>query len=93
MPAERAFDVLVVGAGPAGMAAAVVAAVRGKAVGVVDDNLGLGGQIWRGGAERPPSREAAAWFDRIPRGRLRDPHRDPGPRPARAGSAAGGVGR
>ncbi len=65
MPPDRAFDVLIVGAGPAGMAAALAATGRGKAVGVVDDNPGPGGQIWRGGAEGPPSRTAAAWFDRI----------------------------
>lgn len=64
MASSRAFDILVVGAGPAGMAAAV-AASRGGRVGVVDDNAGFGGQIWRDGGRKPPSREAAAWFDRI----------------------------
>jgi D-hydroxyproline dehydrogenase subunit alpha len=45
------FDVLVVGGGPAGMAAAVCAAQSGGRVGIVDDNARLGGQIWRGGSE------------------------------------------
>lgn len=42
------FDVLVVGAGPAGIAAACAAAGCGVRVGVVDENLAPGGQIWRG---------------------------------------------
>ena len=54
------YDVLVVGAGPAGMAAAWRAAQSGLRVCVVDDNHAAGGQIWRGG---PP--EAQAWFERI----------------------------
>jgi NADPH-dependent 2,4-dienoyl-CoA reductase/sulfur reductase-like enzyme len=46
------FDVLVIGAGPAGLAAAHAAASGGKRVGVVDDNPVAGGQIWRGGPAR-----------------------------------------
>jgi len=61
----RSFDVLIVGAGPAGMAACVAAASAGLRVGVVDDNPDAGGQIWRGEAEKPSSREAAAWFGRV----------------------------
>jgi NADPH-dependent 2,4-dienoyl-CoA reductase/sulfur reductase-like enzyme len=53
-------DLLVVGAGPAGMAAAWRAAQSGLRVTVVDDNPAAGGQIWRGG---PP--EAQVWFKRI----------------------------
>ena len=41
-------DVLVVGAGPAGMAAAIAAATHGSKVLVLDDNAAEGGQIWRG---------------------------------------------
>jgi D-hydroxyproline dehydrogenase subunit alpha len=55
-----ARDLLVVGAGPAGMAAAWRAAQSGLRVCVVDDNPAAGGQIWRGG---PP--EAQLWFERI----------------------------
>ena len=55
-----ARDLLVVGAGPAGMAAAWRAAQSGLRVSVVDDNPAAGGQIWRGG---PP--EATVWFERI----------------------------
>jgi NADPH-dependent 2,4-dienoyl-CoA reductase/sulfur reductase-like enzyme len=53
-------DLLVVGAGPAGLAAAWRAAQSGLRVTVVDDNPAAGGQIWRGG---PP--EAQVWFERI----------------------------
>lgn len=42
-------DVLVIGAGPAGLAAARAAAESGQSVLVLDDNLRLGGQIWRDG--------------------------------------------
>lgn len=49
MPGEaNKFDVLVVGGGPAGIAAAVRAAECRIRVGLVDDNPNLGGQIWRG---------------------------------------------
>ena len=42
------YDVLVVGAGPAGLAAAHAAASHGAQVGIIDDNPYPGGQIWRG---------------------------------------------
>ncbi len=45
--AVRPVDVLVVGAGPAGMAAATAAARSGRQVTVLDDNAAAGGQIWR----------------------------------------------
>ncbi|MYM68914.1 FAD-dependent oxidoreductase [Pseudoduganella sp. FT55W] len=46
------FDVLIVGAGPAGLAAAQAAAAQGAQVGIIDDNPLAGGQIWRGGLEQ-----------------------------------------
>lgn len=46
------FDILVVGAGPAGLAAAHAAVAQGALVGVVDDNPNAGGQIWRGDPEQ-----------------------------------------
>lgn len=57
------FDVAVVGAGPAGMAAAAAASECGLSVVVMDDNPGLGGQIWRGGCSRNSA--ATAWFQRF----------------------------
>jgi NADPH-dependent 2,4-dienoyl-CoA reductase/sulfur reductase-like enzyme len=45
----RHVEVLVVGAGPAGLAAATAAALQDKRVLVLDDNSSPGGQIWRGG--------------------------------------------
>lgn len=47
---NRAFDIVVVGAGPAGLAATTAAAAAGRKVAVLDDNPKVGGQIWRAGA-------------------------------------------
>jgi D-hydroxyproline dehydrogenase subunit alpha len=58
-------DVLVVGAGPAGLAAAFRAAHAGRHVIVVDDNPAAGGQIWRGEEREPRSREAQVWLERL----------------------------
>lgn len=44
---QRRFDLLVVGAGPAGLAAAHAAARRGAKVGLVDAQPRAGGQVWR----------------------------------------------
>jgi len=49
-------DVIVVGAGPTGIAAATQAARHGRSVLLVDDNPAAGGQIWRGGLEAPNQR-------------------------------------
>lgn len=72
MPERRlSFDVVVVGAGPAGLAAACVAAEQGQRVGVVDENPWLGGQIWRGqtGEKKTGSaghnNAAQRWFARF----------------------------
>jgi NADPH-dependent 2,4-dienoyl-CoA reductase/sulfur reductase-like enzyme len=46
--ADAVCDVLVIGAGPAGLAAARRAAEAGTNVAMVDDNPRPGGQIWRG---------------------------------------------
>ena len=61
---HKQFDVLIVGGGPAGIAAAVSAAQSGQRVGLVDDNTALGGQIWRAEtAQSDP--EASAWLARL----------------------------
>ncbi len=53
---KREFDVLVIGAGPGGLAAADSAAHAGLSVGLVDDNPHFGGQIWRHDDTKPPTR-------------------------------------
>jgi len=63
--ASRSYDVVVIGAGPAGMAATVRAAESGLRVALIDDNPDLGGQIWRGERSHPTSRAAKTWFRRI----------------------------
>nr|WP_315258902.1 FAD/NAD(P)-binding oxidoreductase [uncultured Duganella sp.] len=56
------FDILVVGAGPAGLAAAHAAVEKGALVGVADDNPNAGGQIWRGDPEQQSdSRARQLW--------------------------------
>jgi NADPH-dependent 2,4-dienoyl-CoA reductase/sulfur reductase-like enzyme len=55
------YDVAVIGAGPAGLAAAVRAAESGARVAMVDDNPHPGGQIWRAAAGKAPA-EAARWI-------------------------------
>jgi NADPH-dependent 2,4-dienoyl-CoA reductase/sulfur reductase-like enzyme len=62
---QSEFDVLVVGGGPAGIAAAVRAAECGVRVGIVDDNPAMGGQIWRGTFNKDGSTEASGWFSRL----------------------------
>ena len=57
---DREFDVVVVGAGPAGLAAACRAAECGRRVGMLDDNPNPGGQIWRAAAGKSP-KEAVRW--------------------------------
>ncbi len=58
-------EVLVVGAGPAGMAAACCAAEDGRKVTLIDDNPEPGGQIWRSSHSSTRSTEAQHWLDRI----------------------------
>lgn len=64
------FQTLVVGSGPAGIAAATCAAEAGHRMGIVDDNPNPGGQIWRSlrGQAAPDtshSGEAAQWYSRL----------------------------
>ncbi|HKW19705.1 MAG TPA: FAD/NAD(P)-binding oxidoreductase [Terriglobales bacterium] len=64
MTAKRQFDVLVVGAGPAGLAAASCASEHGARVGMLDDNPAPGGQIWRQSGESA-SPEARSWLSKL----------------------------
>lgn len=64
------FDAVVVGGGPAGIAAAAVAAEAGKRVCLLDGSAAMGGQIWRGfGAEtardRLHGKQFIAWTERL----------------------------
>lgn len=54
---ESSCEIAIVGAGPAGIAAACSAAECGKHVVLVDDNPAAGGQIWRS--------QANPWIDRL----------------------------
>ena len=58
-------DVMVIGGGPGGIAAAVAASRRGQSVAVVDDNPEPGGQIWRGEFAAPEHDNAAEWFRKL----------------------------
>ena len=62
---ERTWNTVVVGGGPAGIAAAVRASEGGVSVLLVDDNPGIGGQIWRGEDQSPSIREAQCWRERL----------------------------
>jgi NADPH-dependent 2,4-dienoyl-CoA reductase/sulfur reductase-like enzyme len=63
--AADVVDVAVVGAGPAGIAAAVAAARAGRRVVVLDQGFGAGGQIWRHAPGTPPAPEARPWLARL----------------------------
>lgn len=61
------FEVVVVGAGPAGLAAACAAAENGRRTALVDDTPWLGGQIWRGQQAHPTIPQATQWVERFRR--------------------------
>ena len=61
------FEIVVIGGGPAGLAAACAAAESGRQVALVDETPWLGGQIWRGQSPTPTLPEARQWFDRFRR--------------------------
>jgi NADPH-dependent 2,4-dienoyl-CoA reductase/sulfur reductase-like enzyme len=69
-PLTERFDVLVIGGGPAGMAASASATGNGQRVGIVDDNPELGGQIWRGELMNGSS-PAVQWAGRVRAGGVR----------------------
>lgn len=65
MRAAEHFDVVVIGAGPAGIASAAAAAECGSSVALIDDNPFAGGQIWRGEGAKPHNPTAAMWLERL----------------------------
>ena len=61
---EVSADVLIIGAGPGGIAAACSAAESGQSVLVVDDNPHPGGQIWRHDVRNGLPAAARKWLQR-----------------------------
>ena len=55
-PKRDNYDVVVIGAGPAGLAATVTAAGAGLSTLLLDENAGPGGQVWRAIASTPLKR-------------------------------------
>jgi NADPH-dependent 2,4-dienoyl-CoA reductase/sulfur reductase-like enzyme len=60
-------DVAIVGAGPAGIAAACLAAESGRRAVLLDEAPAAGGQIWRHAPPGAPPARAATWLDRLRR--------------------------
>lgn len=60
-------DVVVVGAGPAGIAAAARAAECGVRVAIIDEGMRPGGQIWRHRVGTAPPERARRWLARLAR--------------------------
>jgi thioredoxin reductase len=60
-------DVIVIGAGPAGIAAATRAAECGRGVLLLDESADVGGQIWRRRAGIEAKGAAGAWLARLER--------------------------
>jgi NADPH-dependent 2,4-dienoyl-CoA reductase/sulfur reductase-like enzyme len=64
-------EVAVVGAGPAGIAAATVAAEAGREVVLLDAGLRPGGQIWRHRTRSELTAQAVHWLERLDRSAAR----------------------
>lgn len=67
MPEPLRARVVVVGAGPAGIAAAASAAEAGSSVLLLDEAPTPGGQIWRSGSRSRLPATARRWLDRLGR--------------------------
>lgn len=63
--ARDRFDVVIVGAGPAGIAAAVTLGEANRSVALVDEGAFAGGQIWRNRGGHTVAPEARRWLDRL----------------------------
>ncbi|WP_316219125.1 NAD(P)/FAD-dependent oxidoreductase [Bradyrhizobium sp. SZCCHNR2026] len=62
-PKRDQYDVVVIGAGPAGLAATATAAGAGLSTLLLDENAGPGGQVWRAIGSTPVKREAVLGSD------------------------------
>jgi len=58
-------DIIIIGAGPAGLAAAAAALEAGVRIDIIDDNSKSGGQIWRGGADHQTDPRARALWQTL----------------------------
>src|SRR5262249_16041382 len=64
MPSSVSAEIVIVGGGPAGIAAAIAAEESGVRTLVLDDNASPGGQIWRAGLKHQPA-AAIQWIKRL----------------------------
>ena len=64
-PRKLSYDVLVIGGGPAGIAAACEAAASGARVGMVEGSPWLGGQIWKDTPQHPTRGQGRRWLKRL----------------------------
>ena len=67
---KQSVETLIVGGGPAGLAAALAAAARAKSVAIIDDNPHLGGQIWRSELGNVKSPQATRIVNKISSGQV-----------------------
>ncbi len=68
MTAPAAFDIIVIGAGPAGQKAAIQGAKAGKRVALIERERGIGGScVYRGTIPSKTLRESALHLDRLKR--------------------------
>jgi NADPH-dependent 2,4-dienoyl-CoA reductase/sulfur reductase-like enzyme len=61
----ESVDLLIIGAGPAGLAAALAAAPGGARIALIDDNPLPGGQIWRDGPQADIPAQARSMRDEL----------------------------